>query len=145
MPRRIYSAGPWNTSAPALIGICHPGHRQLTWAGGRCGFRYASTEMDARVAREAGHEVFACAVPPTEQLDGKFLGARLVDGDHNKAISVTASTWPWRQRSKTYGVAVTFIGKDVACGLNKGYELALYCASPPSRWGDWAPPRRSPV
>ena len=55
---------PWNASAPALIGVCHPGHRQLTWAGGRCGFRYASTEMDARVAREAGHEVFACAVPP---------------------------------------------------------------------------------
>ena len=37
---------PWNASAPALIGICHPGHRQLTWAGGRCGFRYASTEME---------------------------------------------------------------------------------------------------
>ena len=45
---------PWNASAPALIGICHPGHRQLTWAGGRCGFRYASTEMDARVASVSG-------------------------------------------------------------------------------------------
>ena len=81
--------------------------------------------MDARVAREAGHEVFACAVPPTEQLDGKFLGARLTDGDHNKAISVTASTWPWRQRSKTYGIAVTFMGKDVACGLLERARLQL--------------------
>ena len=39
---------PWNASAPALIGVCHPGHRQLTWAGGRCGFRYASTATNAR-------------------------------------------------------------------------------------------------
>ena len=104
---------PWNASAPALIGICHPGHRQLTWAGGRCGFRYGSTAMDADVTREAGHEVFACAVPPSEQLDGKFLGARLTDGEHN-VVSVTASTWPWRQRAKTYGVAVTFMGKRAA-------------------------------
>ena len=123
---------PWNASAPALVGICHPGHRQLTWAGGRCGFRYASTEMDARVAREAGHEVFACAVPPTEQLDGKFLGARITDGDHDNAISVTASTWPWRQRSKTYGVAVTFMGKNVACGLNKGFEAHCF-----RDWLEW--------
>ena len=60
-------------------------------------------------AREAGHEVFACAVPPTEQLDGKYVGARLVDGENNR-VSVTASTWPWRQRNKRYKVAVTFMG-----------------------------------
>ena len=76
-------------------------------------------------------EVFACAVPPTEQLDGKFAGARLVDGEHN-VVSVTASTWPWRQRSKKYGVAVTFMGKDVACGLNKGLEAHCF-----RDWLEW--------
>ena len=76
--------------------------------------------MDARVATEAGHEVFACAVPPSEQLDGKFLGARLTDGDHNNAISVTASTWPWRQRSKTYGVAVTADAREEFGPLGAG-------------------------
>ena len=71
-------------------------------------------------------------MPPTEQLDGKFLGARLTDGDHDDAISVTASTWPWRQRSKTYGVAATFMGKDVACGRNEG--LAAHCFRD---WLEW--------
>ena len=89
---------PWNASAPALIGVCHPGHRQLTWAGGRCGFRYASTEMDARVASVSG--------APTMTWP-RWLG-RAVRNRHRHAIEQASRRWRGGRRGDSDERTVKF-------------------------------------
>ena len=55
-----------------------------------------------------------CPVPQLYDLAAETISVRLRIARGHARADVQASTWPWRARERRYGIAATFMAKDVA-------------------------------